>query len=230
VAQSLAAGARLATGTVISTSGTGRAAVLLDGGPSLRLDVDSRLRLDAAGRVALERGAVYVDSQGGASVVVATPWGVVEERGTQFEVRLVPDALRVRVREGAVSLAAGAEGDSGQAWDAPAGQELTLGADGRLRRGAVAFHGDAWSWVQEIAPPFELEGRSLGEFLGWVSRETGWHVRWREPGRAAAAGSTILHGSIEGLPPEQALAAVLPTCGLAHRLEGGTVSLFTNSP
>jgi hypothetical protein len=30
----------------------------------------------------------------------------------------------------------------------------------------------------------------------------------------------VLHGSIDGLTPEEALGAVLPTCGLTFRLEG----------
>jgi ferric-dicitrate binding protein FerR (iron transport regulator) len=220
-AQLLVAGTRLAEGAEVSTGPDGRAALRLLGGPSLRLDLDSRLRMTGDGRVALLGGAVYVDSQGGAPVIVETPWGVVEERGTQFEVRLAADAVRVRVREGAVSLA-----DEGSQWEAPAGAELTLTADGRLARASVPFHGDAWSWVQQIAPPFQLDGRTLGEFLAWVGRETGWQVSWRDTARAALASSTVLHGSVDGLPPEQALAAVLPTCGLAHRLEGGTVLLF----
>jgi ferric-dicitrate binding protein FerR (iron transport regulator) len=228
--QPLLPGARLTTGEVVATAGDGRVAIHLDAGPSLRLDVGSRLRFTAADRVTLEAGAVYVDSAGGAPIVVDTPWGVVEERGTQFEVRLAEEAVRVRVREGAIHLAAAVRSPAGGSWDAEAGSELTLTAAGRLSRAAVPPHGESWSWVQEIAPPFDLEGRSLGEFLAWVSRETGWQVSWREPGRAAAAGRTTLHGPIDGLSPEQAVAAVLPTCGLAHRLEGGTLHLFTNSP
>ena len=88
----------------------------------------------------------------------------------------------------------------------------------------------AWQWVQEIAPSFAIEGRTLGEFLAWVGRETGWQVRWLDAGAAPRALAVVLHGSVEGLPPEQALAAVLPTCGLAHRLEEGAVVVFGNTP
>ena len=224
----LIVGAAVAAGATVATADDGRVALRLLDGPSLRLDVDTRLTLVAADRVRLTSGAVYVDSQGGRPVTVETPWGEVEERGTQFEVRLLQarlpgEAVRVRVREGAVELAA-----DDRSWQAGAGGELLLTAGGELTRGVVPFHGHPWQWVQEIAPTFEIEGRTLGEFLAWVGRETGWQVRWRESAAERQALANVLHGSVEGLPPEQALAAVLPTCGLAHRIDDGTVVVFAN--
>ncbi|HEV8630971.1 MAG TPA: FecR family protein [Thermoanaerobaculia bacterium] len=221
IAQPLGPGALVVLGAAVATGGDGRLALRLPGGPSLRLDVGTQLRFVAPAALALERGAVYVDSQGGPSLVVDTPWGKVEERGTQFEVRVATAGVRVRVREGEVELAG-----PRRAWQAAAGAELTLAADGRLSRRPVALHGEAWDWVQEIAPSYRLEGRPLGDFLGWVGRETGWRVAWADPARAAGAAEVVLHGSVEGLPPDQALAAVLPTCGLASRRDGDTVVVF----
>jgi ferric-dicitrate binding protein FerR (iron transport regulator) len=221
----LAEGASLNLGSEVTTGREGRVAIRMQDGASLRLDVDSALTFLDADRVLLSAGAVYLDSEGGRPVTVETPWGEVEEHGTQFEVRLTGESVRVRVREGAVNLA-GSDGS----WEAKAGAELLLTASGRLSRGSVPFHGQAWHWVQEIAPPFELEGRSLADFLSWVGRETGWQIRWRDAGGPPAGIGASLHGSVEGMPPEQALAAVLPTCGLAHRLDGGVVTVFPSSP
>ena len=225
-------GAQVFAGTPIATGADGRVALRLAAAPghvspSLRIDVASRASFAGSSELRLDAGAVYVDSQGGAPVHVRTPWAEVTERGTQFEVRVGSGGVRVRVREGSVELA-GSE-SAGGSWQAAAGSELLLAADGRLSRATVPVHGDAWSWVQEIAPSFELEGSTLGEFLGWVGRETGWRVAWADPARATAGARTTLHGSIDGLPPEQALAAVLPTCGLADRRDGETVVVFASS-
>ncbi|HEV8241930.1 MAG TPA: FecR domain-containing protein [Thermoanaerobaculia bacterium] len=227
-------GAQVFAGTPIETGADGRLALRLAAAagatsPSLRVDVGSSARFLAASELRLDAGALYVDSQGGAPVHVHTPWAEVTERGTQFEVRVGAGGVRVRVREGAVELAGRQHADGTGAWRATAGAELLLAADGRLSRATVPVHGAAWDWVQEIAPSFQLEGSTLGEFLGWVGRETGWRVAWADPARAAAGAGTTLHGSIEGLPPEQALAAVLPTCGLADRRDGESVVVFASA-
>jgi ferric-dicitrate binding protein FerR (iron transport regulator) len=223
----LVAKAQVFVGVPLATGPDGRAALRLPNGPSLRLDVGTRARFTGASTLRLDDGAVYVDSQGGRPVLVETPWGQVTELGTQFEVRVGSGGVRVRVREGSVELAGNGTSE-GRAWEAAAGAQLTLATDGRLSRATVSPHGEAWAWVQEIAPSFELEGRTLGDFLAWVGRESGWRVALADPSRAAA-GSAVLHGSIEGLSPEQALAAVLPTCGLANRRDGETVVVFASS-
>ena len=229
----LVGGARVPAGAPLQTGDDGRVALRLGEGPkgpSLRLDVGSRVSFVEAAKLRLDAGAVYVDSQGGAPVLVETPFAEVTERGTQFEVRVSSGGVRVRVREGAVELArpAGPAGGD-RSWEAAAGAELTLSTDGRLSRGTVPAHDQAWGWVQEIAPSFELEGRTLGELLAWVGRETGWRVAWADPARVAGGVGCVLHGSIESLTPEQALAAVLPTCGLADRRDGDTVVVFASS-
>ena len=227
-------GTQLFAGAPIETGADGRLALRLaaipgQASPSMRIDVGTRAHFDARNELRLDAGAVYVDSQGGAPVLVQTPFAQVTERGTQFEVRVSSGGVRVRVREGAVELA-NAEGVGRRgSWEATAGAELTLASDGRLSRSTVPAHDQAWEWVQQIAPSFRLEGSTLGDFLAWVGRESGWRIAWADPARAADKVPATLHGSVDGLPPEQALAAVLPTCGLADRRDGDTVVVFASS-
>ena len=51
--------------------------------------------------------------------------------------------------------------------------------------------GQAEYWVVGIAPAFDIEGRPLADFLGWVSRETGWSLDF--PSRE-------LEESVQGVP------------------------------
>ena len=77
---------------------------------------------------------------------------------------------------------------------------------------------------------FEAEGRTLGDFLGWVARETGWQVRFAEPAAASVYEATVLHGSIGGVPPDRAPGVVLPGAGLGHRLEDGVLWIEPRIP
>jgi ferric-dicitrate binding protein FerR (iron transport regulator) len=215
------AGDRLPVGTTLVTSEDGRTALRLAGGGSLRLDRGTRARLDGTDAIELVEGTLYLDSPGDAGDVrVLTRWAEVREIGTQFEVRSTSGSLRVRVREGAIELRPG-----GAVYEASSGVELALAADGRLTRGAISRHDAAWEWAASIAPPFALDGRTLGEFLAWVSRETGREFRFADEDLAATAPSVVLRGAVVDLTPAQALLAVLPTCGLEHRAVNGSYVL-----
>ncbi|MEM7588128.1 MAG: FecR family protein [Acidobacteriota bacterium] len=208
----LAVGALGAVGDVLETDSVGRAAMVLASGHELRLDVETRVRLVSREVLRLERGAVYVDSRGAPTPLeVQTPFGSARDIGTRFELRLQGDALRVRVRDGLVEL--DRDGDRHQA---RAGGELTVASSGEVQRREVAVYGPDWEWSARAGPAFEIRGRSLGDFLEWVERETGWRPLL-DPSIAAA--SIVLDGSIVGLTPEEALGVVLPTSGLRHRIE-----------
>lgn len=214
------AGMQLPEGAVVNTGADGRLALRF-GDTSIRIDTSSRVALASAVRLTLDNGAVYIDagaSAEGRSLTVATPLADVHEIGTQFEVRLLDGCLRVRVREGSAVVQRGTP-----LYTLAAGEEVSLARDGALRVGRVASTDPGWDWVVGVAPPFRLEGGSAASFLRWSTRETGMVLRWASPQLAAAAESMVLHGDATGFPPDQAPAAVLPTCGLTFRVDDGTL-------
>jgi hypothetical protein len=225
--ESARAGMELRSGAVVETDVDGLLALRFGTGHSVRLDGATRLRVRSADRLELQRGAVYVDSGpdagAGKALVVDTPFGSAREIGTQFEVRLDGNAMRLRVREGAVDLE-----HQGQSQTAQAGIELELNASGELRRGEIPLYGSPWDWVQRSAPAIDLDGTTLDRFLSWAARETGMKVLFLDASTAEAAPGISLSGSIEGLDPQEALSAVLPTCGLSHRIEQGTLIIDPN--
>ena len=225
----LTVGRDLTAGTVVETlslDDTSRLALRLSGGESVRLASDSRIGLTSARLIELERGTVYIDSgrtasdQGG--VEVLTPLGIVRDIGTQYEVQLSAreegTLVRVRVREGAVSLSFGKE-----AYRAATGEQLTVGRDGSVARGAVALHGSEWAWVQTATPSLEIEGQALSTYLAWVSRETGWSISFADQRLERSTATITLHGTIEGLTPEESLSVILPGSGLVYRVDNGTI-------
>ena len=209
----------------VTTGPRGRVALRVANGVSVRLDVGSRARLLTTMVIELTEGALYVDT--GREVTgleVRTPRGTARDIGTQFEIRVRESALRVRVRTGVVEV-----------WrdDRPIaahpGTELTV-SDNGIVSSAVSSFGPDWDWVVGIAPAIEIEGRSLAAFLEAISREHGWRVRYDDAALEREATTIVLHGSVAGLTPDEAVAVAVTTSGLGHRVRDGEIVVSRASP
>ena len=156
------------------------------GGATVRLDTDTRLRFASATVLDLERGAVYVDTGAGPGArsrcgprwARCATWARSSPSGVDGEARRAARAgPRRRGRRGARRAAPDAARGAG------------AGPPPRRHRGAARdapAYGPDWEWVLEAAAGFDIEGRTpRGSFLDWVSRETGWQVRFADAELAA---------------------------------------------
>ncbi len=211
-------GTTLRAGDGIETPPGSRVGLSVAGGIDVRLHERSVAVLDTANRMTLTRGTVYVDAglvRHPSGFQIDTPLGTVRHVGTQFEVHLLDAVLRVRVREGSIALDA-----ASARWTSQAGEALLLVPGRAPERSSIATSGPEWRWISDLARPFQLEGASVIAFLDWVSREQGWRWQFEQPAMRDRVEQIVLHGTIDGLTPEEALAAVLPTCGLTYRQDG----------
>lgn len=213
-------GRSIHAGSTVTTGAEDRVALRLASGVALRLDVGTSLALTDAAEIDLRRGAVYVDSAGAGQISVRTPWGVARDVGTQFEVRLADDGMETRVREGIVEIVA-----AGASYEVESGERLQLDAAGRVTRRAVSSFGSAWSWTLEIAPGYELEGKTLIAWARWLEGQTGWQVRFEDDDLGRRARETVLHGAVAGMRPDETPAVVLPTCDLDFSFEDGVLTI-----
>ncbi|HSQ70587.1 MAG TPA: FecR family protein [Steroidobacteraceae bacterium] len=211
-------GTILRTSMELASGSDGRSALELESGVQLRLDADTRLSFDDPRTATLAHGSLYVDT--GAAPAdstrafqVETPHGRVSHLGTQYLARVDDESLRVAVREGGVSISSPRGSFTGMA-----GEQLMLSSAG-LERAPIEPYAEDWRWVGQVMPPYEIEGRSVEEFLAWTARETGRSVRFASAEARELARQTTLRGSIGGLEPEQALDAVLATTSLQPRIE-----------
>lgn len=171
-------------------------------GATLRIDGGTQLRLEAHDAATLRRGAVYyAGSRGG--VTLHTAFGDVRDLGTRFEVRLLEDAVRVRVRDGAVAI---------RDTTARAGTEL-LATRTEVTQRAVSTSGNEWAWIERAAPPLLLEGRTLESVLRQVAEEKGLTLEWKR------SRDVLLHGDVP-LSATEALDAATAAAGVSYRIEG----------
>jgi ferric-dicitrate binding protein FerR (iron transport regulator) len=204
----------LLSGEKLITGADGRVALAMANGISVRLDQSTRIEFEDPHRASMTTGGVYVDSPGAPTaerrLQIETPVGAVEHFGTQYEARFTSPSLRVRIREGRVAITP----RQGLVQSGSAGEQLTMRTGGAVDRVSIDTHGSDWDWASSLAPTLEIDGRPLSEFLSWASRELGQPVVFATPASEAAAARVVLQGTVAGLSPKDALAAVLSTSGL----------------
>ena len=146
------AGLPVSDGTRLRTDVSGRAALRLDAGISLRIAGSTDLLLRPGNRVELFTGRVYVDTgtQPGGSVELLTRFGMLRDVGTQFEVVATGETLRVRTREGLVRLTREA---SLEPLECAVSEELRLDSQGHVERGRIAAHDAEWAWAATLSEP-----------------------------------------------------------------------------
>jgi hypothetical protein len=206
---------------VFRTNNRAGSRLTLANGVELRLDVDTEIRFLGRASVALERGGVFVDTgssgTAGQSVEIRTRGAITRDVGTRFEVRVLVDATRVRVRDGIVQLTQGTDVHT-----ARRGTELLAASSGVAQR-EISVVGADWNWIALAGAPFNIEGKTLSRFLEWATREGGWDIQFADAALRRSTAGIVLHGSIAGLTPQEALDTILPTCGLTHHVNSDVV-------
>jgi ferric-dicitrate binding protein FerR (iron transport regulator) len=211
------AGQAVYAGEVIRTGAGQRLSMLIDNVESLRLDQDTTLAVVAKNEFRLEFGRVYADTgdfmyrDGG--LIIETAMGSVADVGTQFAVQVAAGLLDVAVREGRVDVSHDAS-----EYVAVAGERLRLAGSGDPIVEAVEPHDPYWNWAAALAPVFDIENKSLLDFLRWAARETGRELVFEDNELRMSAMRTDLHGSVADFEPIEAVESVLATTSFRYRI------------
>jgi ferric-dicitrate binding protein FerR (iron transport regulator) len=220
--RTLQVGDILRSGDELTAHGVGL--ISLPSGSNLRISADTVIRVSGQSDVELLRGMIYIDHPPPAAestqLRVHTRAGTIEHVGTEFEVFSNEQMVRLRVREGRVRLR-----NSGQDIIAAAGMEVVAMADGHISRASWPTNGDSWRWVSSLAPSYEIEGRPLLAFLEFESRELGYQLIFADAHAREVAERTILHGTVRGREPLDAVTSVLATTSLSYSIRGNTLQV-----
>jgi hypothetical protein len=215
LASGLASGDAIYPGDVIATDAFG-IALSTKNGLSLRLDAGTTATFESIDELALRKGRIYVDNgeavYANNSITVRTSVGSATDIGTRFAVAFLNGDMNVAVRDGTVDVT-----DGRGSYTAEAGDLLTLTADADVVFDELAPYDSSWAWAEALAPTFDIENRTLLDFLKWASRETGKELVFADDITRMYAMDTTLHGSVSDLTPSEALESVLPTTRFTYR-------------
>jgi ferric-dicitrate binding protein FerR (iron transport regulator) len=176
---------------------------------NIRLAAHTRLRWRATGEIVLASGKVYVDSgMHSVPLLIDTAFGSVSHLGTRYQVSRNADDLKVSVRDGKIEIKT-----TQGLMQVQARQSIKVDSRSVVTRKDINPYGSEWDWADNLSPRFEIDNRTLAEFLEWVAHETGHTVKYSDEATRAAATQTILHihGMTESLAPMSTLSMVLPT-------------------
>lgn len=220
-------GAKIYAGDTVSSGSTGGIGILLANGESIRLDRETTVAFSSRERLRLIDGRVYADTGNfvyrDRALIIETDAGVVTDVGTQFSVDARSGSLDVAVREGRVDVRS-----KRQEHVAVAGERLLLEPGQQAKFETIAPHDDYWGWVSVLAPSYDIENRSLLDFLRWAARETGRDLEFEDNELRMSAMRTDLHGSVEDFLPDEAIAAVLATTNFRYRIADERIVITRN--
>ena len=209
-------------GDVLSTGDGQMLSVVVNNATSLRLDGNTTLAFVAKDEFRLESGRAYADTGDfmyrDRGLVIHTAMGKVTDVGTQCSVQVAAERLDVAVREGRVDVSHGA----GE-FVAVAGERLRLYENNTTEMDAIAPHDPYWDWTASLAPEFNIENKSLLDFLRWAARETGRELVFEDTELRMSAMRTDLHGSVQDFEPLEAVESVLATTNFRYRLEADRI-------
>lgn len=187
-------------------TGAATLSLRLTSGLVVRAAPDSELAFGDERHLQLTKGRIFVDSNPAVhddTLRVKTALGDIQHLGTQYLVDYDQERLDVAVREGVIALEKIAKRRSRAT--AAAGEQLsvTVANPQTIERTRVSASDERWSWIETVPSPIDIDGISLGTFLAWYERETGHHVTLQN-----ADPTVRLNGSVAGLAPDAALAAI----------------------
>ena len=215
------------SGQSIVTGSDAGIALAWGGGGSLRIDANTRIRFVSDVSAFLEDGRVYFDSRPGLAAgtdasgspifLLETDRGTVRHVGTQYMVESDASGLVVSVREGEVEI-------EGAIYEerVSSGQQATLSGTRRPYLLSIDRFGERWDWISRTTPPLDVNGRTLHEFLTWVSRETGFEIRYEGGAEAIAKNEAELVGTVSSAPLD-ALPVRVATAALDYQIEEGVI-------
>ncbi len=195
----------------------------------IRVNAETTLELTADG-VKLFAGQIYVDEsanshQSGAAMIVETEFGSVTDIGTQFMVTISANSNAATVRQGIIQVTNSTQTVIAEATPDHA-QRIDLSAD-TLDPHPTSGYGTEWNWIQDLASHFSLNGRTVNEYLVWVSQETGLGIHYSNAQVQSAASQIRLSGELNSKSrPADSLEQVLATTSLEHAISDDGVILI----
>ncbi len=218
----------ISPGDYLKTKKNNRLMVSLFNGNEFRVDENTHFMVESNNHLKLISGQIYVDSDstgGHHKLTIETPLGKVNHIGTQYSVSFSNEQLKVGVREGLVLVSS----DSLSSAELPKGRNLVLNGAGQAVYSDINAYDPQWQWTQKITGGYAIQDQSLTDYLQWVSKESGYPIKWQSDTVRNKASNIKLSGSINGILPVDSLDVIIPTTRFKYSLDGNQIYIHNDN-
>jgi hypothetical protein len=210
-------------GDFIKTKNNNRLLIELVNGNSFRLDENTLVQIVNKNEIQLKQGKIYIESNKSSSLnqlLIKTKLGSINHIGTRYLVEYNDRQLNVGVREGKVVV-----DNVNQHKEVSKGFALTINENGSYTSSKILPNQLNWQWTQKIAKQFNIQGKTVSEYLNWVSSETGYPIKWLLNRDKIDASLIKLSGSINGVMPLESLDVLLPTTRFNYSISDSAIHI-----
>ena len=204
-------------GDFIKTLENNRLYVKLTNGNSFRLDEKSTLKINTSDSFTLFNGQIYIDSDtqtGNHKLTVDTPLAIINHIGTRYSISYNDNSLNVSVRDGLVLV----DRINAEKHEIEKGNQYTQLSNGEIKLSTIDTFDEKWLWTQKITQTFDIQDKSMSEYLEWVSNETGFPIHYESFNIKSKAKEVILSGSINGILPMDSIDVIVPTTRFSYEI------------
>jgi ferric-dicitrate binding protein FerR (iron transport regulator) len=210
-------------GTRIKTSENSFLSLKMNDNSELRIAANTTL-LSGENYIELQQGQIYHDTDisiQAAPLTIKTSQGQIQHIGTKYLVASNADQLKVAVRSGQVQMTPTQTGLNQQIIQSK--QLVSISPNGTLKTEQINNYGSIWDWTFKAQGGFNLNNKSLYDFIEWYSYQTGLTVDWQN--LESMSKRVRLQGNISNMSSQQAIKSVFNSTQYTYSIDNGILQI-----
>jgi hypothetical protein len=212
--------------SMFKTTDDSYVALKLTDGSEIRIADNTQLSWSEQ-TITLLQGKIYHDTDDAlatevAPLTIATVNGSVQHIGTRYMVSQNGNDVAVAVRSGSVKLTA-ANTQTAEELTIEHSQLAKINQQGEVAVEPVTAFDPLWDWTFVAQAGFDLENKSLFQFVQWFAEQSGLTVDWQN--HESQTKRVRLQGNIKNMQPELAINTVFQSTQFNYEIENGVLQI-----
>jgi|GEM_PF-1177286 len=214
-------------GTTIKTNSINSfLAMQLNDNSEIRMAGNTELIISSL-QLELIQGQIYHDtdeSYAAAPLIIKTNHGYVQHIGTRYMVSQEQETTKVAVRSGQVKLTPIDSTQTQKTQTIEHNQLATLSNNKPASLSTISSNDELWNWTFVAQSTFNLDNKSLYDFIKWYAHQAGLTVDWQ--GFESPSKRVRLQGNIHNMTAAKAIETVFYSTQYSYSINEGVLQIY----